>query len=1032
MAHISISELCEVISLSPTHKAPGPSSIPYEWFKVLPDTALEFLCELMNRCLDSSDIPEDWRLASIAPIPKPHEFDALLKNTRPITLLETARKLLVKIINNRLSNILSSHRVLQGNNFAGLPGSSVIYLQIGKIEFSRLMAPPHFITSTIYFDPLLTELSESAISPYCWSSHIPMDVLVLNGNKRNNPIVPVIQLTYMDDSTLLSSSLHALSTSSPITFSLASEFPTLVDNMGLQLTPLKLSSSFRFLGVWFNLQGSPSFVVSQIKDIYNSFASTIRFKKLTSAQLAYLHSAVILPKVHFRSQVTYLPENTLLRIVGSYYGLHKKLLSISRTFPSLALSSKLFTDDVNLYTYLLVTFRTLQVALKWPSPLDNILDFSRWNSSQRSIHHNWIFQTLRILSESGLTIIKLPVGLCLDLMPGQSVPLVTLSPELANSEKATWLSSPLWCLSQLVDPFRQFLFTWTDLNLVPKTGKTPSWFTRFINMPNLISYLLASSDVHAGLDGSDSMIFGQVFYTVDVHGTRIVYFSHWSNSFSNRSVLSPCQGCSLHDASIEDGPLQVRSVGSKLSHRSCLTFLPSYRCLQLFHMPTRYFCVRVPELFLVDSGIPSFVPTTVDVSPQLPTAPPALTPEIHISSHLHIYIYAKKHKVNASSSNGIGCGWIQRDEDTSILASGSFLWTNGPLSPQASELGFIFQVLRLLPSKCSITFYSTHPYTSLYTEFCGSSPERRVRFSCYLLWMAIHNQILASCLDCTFQTIKEVSTDAYLPRCTALVESLSSNDHSYSFNSLLEFSPFWQLLVVSLCNGAPLVIDPVVYWHAFSNMRDFFDIMNLSRFIPLRSSYSSIDWNLTFDLFKETLYHRVDVAQISSALRFRLQLWFDELPLMSRLRFRYPGLYADDSLCPNCGIFMETLEHFFTCSPDEPFDDESPKASNCPRAQLDLDTFNFYWSLVSPRNFLKLHREIYHQLWRPRCKMKSLKDKALDITPTMLRTMKCSDFTNFRFDTSPVTLSLTNESLSPLQASEWSSLGIFWTHSAII
>ncbi|CAB4407469.1 unnamed protein product [Rhizophagus irregularis] len=64
--------------------------------------------------------------------------------------------------------------------------------------------------------------------------------------------------------------------------------------------------------------------------------------------------------------------------------------------------------------------------------------------------------------------------------------------------------------------------------------------------------------------------------------------------------------------------------------------------------------------------------------------------------------------------------------------------------------------------------------------------------------------------------------------------------------------------------------------------------------------------------------------------------------------------------------------------------------------------------------------------------MKSLKDTALNITPTMLRTMKCSDFTNFRFDTSSVTPSLTNESLSPLQASEWSSLGIFWTHSAII
>ncbi|PKY61362.1 hypothetical protein RhiirA4_486231 [Rhizophagus irregularis] len=748
-------------------------------------------------------------------------------------------------------------------------------------------------------------------------------------------------------------------------------------------------------------------------------------------------------------------------------------------------------------------------------------------------------------------------------MPGQSVPLVTISSELANSEKATWLFSPLWCLSQLIDPFRQFLLTWTDLkrlNLVPKTSKTPSWFTRLINTPDLISLLPASSnevsyppylvglrgsaldtiDEHsqikarnryywiAGLDGSDSMVFGRAFYTVDVHGTRIVYFSHWINTSSNRLNLSPCPGCSLHDLSVEDGPLRVRSVGSKLSHRSCLTFLPSYRCLQLFHMPVRidstcnninlflspfllcsffkillgYSCVRIPEVFLVDSVIPPSLPT-VATSHQLPAAPPTLTPEICLSSHIHIYIYADQRRNVVSPHDGIGCGWIQRDEDSFILASGSFLWTNGPVLPQALELGFILQVLRLLPNECSITFYSAHSYSSMYTEFCGSSSERRVRSSCYLLWMAIHNRILDSCLDCTFQTVKEVSTDNFLSRCIALVKTLSPDDHSCSFNSLLESPMSQQLLVVSLCNNVPLLIDPVVYWRIFSNMRDFFEIMSLSRFIPLRSSYFSIDWNLTFDLFKETLYHRADVAQISSSHRFHLQLWFDELPLMSRLRYRYPGLYADDSLCPNCGIFMETLEHFFTCSPDEPIDDESPnpisfrnrllelldrflnrlarKASINPKAQLDLNTlllqlkalpsvgfsslqnysdsltFTGLWFLrgfiprdlsllftsnsglprraasqIILRNYLKLHREIYHQLWRPRCKMKALKDKALNITPTMLKTMKCSDFTNFRYDASPVIFSSTNESLSPLQASEWSSLGIFWTHSAII
>ncbi|PKY59943.1 hypothetical protein RhiirA4_430771 [Rhizophagus irregularis] len=558
--------------------------------------------------------------------------------------------------------------------------------------------------------------------------------------------------------------------------------------------------------------------------------------------------------------------------------------------------------------------------------------------------------------ECGLNV-KLPVGLCLDLMPRQSVPLVTLSSELANSEKATWLFSPLWCLSQLIDPFRQFLLTWTDLkrlNLVPKTSKTPSWFTRLTNIPDLISYLPVFSGVVAyppylltlqgsaldvideqsrikarnryywiaGLDSSDSMIFGRVFYTVDVHGTRIVYFSHWINSSSNRFVLSPCQGCSLHDASIVDGPLQVRSVGSKLSHRSCLTFLPSYRCLQLFHMPTRidstcnninlflspfllcsffkillgYSCVRVPELFLVNPGIPSNVPTTVDVSPPLPTAPPTLIPAIHLCSHLHIYLYAKKHNTVASSPASIGCGWIQRDDDSFILESGSFLWTNGPISPQASELGFILLVLCLLPSNCSINFYSVHSYALLYEQFSGSSPERRVRFPCYLLWMAIHEQIVTLCLDCSFHTITKASADPYLSRCIVLVDSLSSNDHSFSFNSLMESPPFRRLLVVSLCNGVPLVTDPVGYWRNFTDMRDFFDIMNLSRFTPLRSSYSSIDWNLTFNLFKETLYQRLDVASISSSQRFRLQLWF--LLGLSEIYIPEPFLVSDISSLP--------------------------------------------------------------------------------------------------------------------------------------
>ncbi|CAB4400841.1 unnamed protein product [Rhizophagus irregularis] len=119
--------------------------------------------------------------------------------------------------------------------------------------------------------------------------------------------------------------------------------------MNFSLQALKLSSSFRFLGVWFNLQRFPNFVLSQLKDIYSSFVTSVRFKKLSLAQLAYLHSSVVLPKAQFRSQVLYLSESQVMRIANGYYGLQCKALSMARTFPSIALISRFFSKNSNPY-----------------------------------------------------------------------------------------------------------------------------------------------------------------------------------------------------------------------------------------------------------------------------------------------------------------------------------------------------------------------------------------------------------------------------------------------------------------------------------------------------------------------------------------------------------------------------------------------------------------------------------------------------------------------------------------------------------
>ncbi|CAB4420720.1 unnamed protein product [Rhizophagus irregularis] len=206
-------------------------------------------------------------------------------------------------------------------------------------------------------------------------------------------------------------------------------------------------------------------------------------------------------------------------------------------------------------------------------------------------------------------------------MPNESCPLVSISPSLANLETHSWLKSALWCLSQFLDPFRIFQYSWMDLRkmgLVAYTGCIPSWFKEISSIPDLPSLLMSPcpSNIRitpslssligkfvdkidevthirlcnkyywiAGLNSSNSLIFGRAFYTFDDSSeNRVIYFSHWIPTSHDCMVLTPCPGCSLHCLEDNEGPLALKSVRGKLIHRSCLSILPSYRCLNLYQM----------------------------------------------------------------------------------------------------------------------------------------------------------------------------------------------------------------------------------------------------------------------------------------------------------------------------------------------------------------------------------------------------------------------------------------------------------------
>ena len=115
-----------VINSLPNGKAAGPSGVSNEMLKHLGKPMANALWKLICICCQLNDIPADWREAVVYPIPKPTNWECDLNKTRPITLLETSRKALVKIINQRLSHIIANYGILEGGNHAGLPGGSTL------------------------------------------------------------------------------------------------------------------------------------------------------------------------------------------------------------------------------------------------------------------------------------------------------------------------------------------------------------------------------------------------------------------------------------------------------------------------------------------------------------------------------------------------------------------------------------------------------------------------------------------------------------------------------------------------------------------------------------------------------------------------------------------------------------------------------------------------------------------------------------------------------------------------------------------
>ncbi|GBC52870.2 RNA-directed DNA polymerase from mobile element jockey-like [Rhizophagus irregularis DAOM 181602=DAOM 197198] len=102
----SSEELSQVISSLPNNKAAGISGITYEDIKHTHQDFREYIKQFFNYIMQA--------------------WDCKIENTRPIVLLETFRKLFVKILTQRINIMLTTYNLINENNRAGLTGQSTL------------------------------------------------------------------------------------------------------------------------------------------------------------------------------------------------------------------------------------------------------------------------------------------------------------------------------------------------------------------------------------------------------------------------------------------------------------------------------------------------------------------------------------------------------------------------------------------------------------------------------------------------------------------------------------------------------------------------------------------------------------------------------------------------------------------------------------------------------------------------------------------------------------------------------------------
>ena len=225
-------------------------------------------------------------------------------------------------------NLIFSLFAFRTNRVFTAHGTSPTYSVLSGIDQGEIISP---ILWCIYFDPLLYRAQDIGLG---YQLHVdsPLphmdDTLWLSNSKiALNQLMDIADSFYTLNSIQVNwtkSTLFApLKNQNLVHFQLASA--------PINLKPVKFTDSVRYLGIWFSMSHNKQFIQQQVQQEIHTACKTLMLKSITDKQIIYIFNIVILPRLLYRTQLTFLGQKFCDRMMGSF----RKILRTKLLFPKI-------------------------------------------------------------------------------------------------------------------------------------------------------------------------------------------------------------------------------------------------------------------------------------------------------------------------------------------------------------------------------------------------------------------------------------------------------------------------------------------------------------------------------------------------------------------------------------------------------------------------------------------------------------------------------------------------------------------------